>query len=562
MHFISPVCFFRNPLTSKQRYCTLIRFLFYSIIFSFFLSLLKPKADSYELHPFFFGLEFWNLILISFTRAMDTTSAAATAATFKIVRVLASSTTRRTAKPTTLISPGASTRPGMLALCTCGITGTGTVFLRQKCPSPIPRNGFPYLTRCSTKPDIGSDNTTDRNPTVDTGSTSTTQQPSTPAQIQTPTSSSSSTGLVFDLGSNSCWDSREVGSPVVKRYLSDDAERWYMWYHGSSDDNPTSGSIGLAVSGNGIHWERGTGHVRSSTDAGMVMNCSNDWWAFDTACIRPSEVVIMSSTKVRGSNAVYWLYYTGFNSEKVDFSVAPGITVENPERVYKNDNEDTQGSILKSLPGLAISQDGRHWARIEGEHHSGALFDVGSGVEWDSLFVATPRVVFHSNGDLRMYYHSFDAGCGHFAVGIARSRDGIRWVKLGKIMGGGLDGSFDECGVINAHVVRNRRDGGYLMAYEGIAADGQRSIGLAVSPDGLKDWRRCGEDAVLKPSADEDGWDNKGVGSPCLVQLEGSPDEWRLYYRGVGKGGRTGIGMAVSDGSEARNFKRWTGFHV
>jgi hypothetical protein len=25
--------------------------------------------------------------------------------------------------------------------------------------------------------------------------------------------------------------------------------------------------------------------------------------------------------------------------------------------------------ISKSLPGCPISQDGRHWARIEGEHH-------------------------------------------------------------------------------------------------------------------------------------------------------------------------------------------------
>jgi hypothetical protein len=42
--------------------------------------------------------------------------------------------------------------------------------------------------------------------------------------------------------------------------------------------------------------------------------------------------------------------------------------------------------------GLAMSQDGRNWARIEGDHHSGALFDVGAPGEWDELFVGQPQV--------------------------------------------------------------------------------------------------------------------------------------------------------------------------
>jgi hypothetical protein len=88
-----------------------------------------------------------------------------------------------------------------------------------------------------------------------------------------------------------------------------------------------------------------------------------------------------------------------------------------------------------------------------------------------------------------------------------------------------------------------------------------RSIGLAVSPDGLKNWKRLQEDPVVKPS-EKDGWDNKGVGSPCLVQMEGNVDKWRLYYVGIGHGGMTGIGMAVSEGSNIRNFRRWAGSHL
>ncbi len=59
-------------------------------------------------------------------------------------------------------------------------------------------------------------------------------------------------------------------------------------------------------------------------------------------------------------------------------------------------------------------------------------------------------------------------------------------MKLGNIMGGGGSSSFDEFWVMNVHIVRNRKDGKYVMAYEGVAAEMGRSIGLAVSSNGLK----------------------------------------------------------------------------
>ncbi|EEF39964.1 conserved hypothetical protein [Ricinus communis] len=466
--------------------------------------------------------------------------------------IFATSITQRLAHPITLTPLWPPTKPNNYA------------------SNPISRNHtFPSLTCCSTKPDTNTNNGTTQNSSIGSNPSSNSQNLAAPISSNSLSSSfpspSSSTGLVFDLGPIDSWDSKEIGSPVVKRFLSDEEERWYMWYHGnSSEKNSGLDSIGLAVSSNGIHWERGIEAVKSSGDVGLVMNCCQDWWAFDTISIRPSEVVVMSSNKVRASNAVYWLYYSGFSSEKVDFVNDDSLdfNVENPEKFcFGNENSDDGRNIFKSLPGLAISQDGRHWARIEGEHHSGALFDVGSECEWDSLFIASPQVVFHGNGDLRMYYHSFDMENGQFGIGIARSRDGIKWVKLGKIMGGGKSGSFDEFGVMNASVVKSKKDGKYVMAYEGVASDGKRSIGLAVSPDGLKDWRRFQDGEVLKPS-EKDGWDNRGVGSPCLVQMEGDVDEWRLYYRGVSNEGRTGIGMAFCVGNDVSSFTRWTGFQL
>lgn len=408
-----------------------------------------------------------------------------------------------------------------------------------------------FLTHCSTKPNTNKE-ATDENYLSSESLSNSRIQPkaaSVPSRGELSSSSSFSRGLIFDLGPKNSWDNLEIGSPVVKRFLGDEEERWYMWYHGRSSENPDFDSTGLAVSSNGIHWERGTGPVRSNADVGLVMSSSKDWWAFDTHSVRPCEVVIMSSAKVKTNSAVYWLYYTGFCSENIEFlDNSLDFNFKNPDRV------------LKSLPGLAMSHDGRHWARIEGEHHSGALLDLGSDGEWDSLFIASPQVVFHGSGDIRMYYHSLDVKNGHFAVGIARSRDGMRWVKLGKILGEGAKGGFDERGVVNARVLRNRKDGKYLMVYEGVDANGRRSIGMAESSDGLKQWRKVQDSPVFEVSSDG-GWDCEGVGSPCLVQMDGEDtEEWRLYYRGVGNGGRSGIGMAVSQGSEGKVFERWTGF--
>ena len=47
--------------------------------------------------------------------------------------------------------------------------------------------------------------------------------------------------------------------------------------------------------------------------------------------------------------------------------------------------------MCRMRPGLAMSQDGLNWARIEGEHHTGALLDVGEEGDWDELFIANPQ---------------------------------------------------------------------------------------------------------------------------------------------------------------------------
>jgi hypothetical protein len=74
------------------------------------------------------------------------------------------------------------------------------------------------------------------------------------------------------------------------------------------------------------------------------------------------------------------MYYFGGNYEAV--SLAPHST-----------NDKTIKGMRMRI-GLALSQDGIHWSRVEGEYPTGAIVDVGDAGEFDALFVGWPQVLF------------------------------------------------------------------------------------------------------------------------------------------------------------------------
>ncbi|CAI5509080.1 unnamed protein product [Closterium sp. Naga37s-1] len=459
-----------------------------------------------------------------------------------------------------------------------------------------------------------------------------------------PSKPSSLLGLVLSAGPPGSWDSSGVGKAVVRRFASDNEERWFMWYEGWTHDDTsaetggdgTNGNqegedstvppvsvppvsrarTGVAVSANGLHWSRGSGVAETDAKGrggpGMVLQPSANWWNFDTRHVSVSDVMMMSSQKVRASGGVLWMFYVGGNAEELPIParilpllpprLAPA-TVTPPTGAPPAARDFTEGEIVEGLRtriGLAMSHDGRNWARIEGDHHSGAALDVGAEGEWDELFHGAPQIVFHEAGDIRLFYHSLDrsakgdktsdkgdkASEGKFRVGFARSRDGLKWVKFGPVFSGSNgEFAFDALGVTSRYVLRDPRasaggSGGggaagkggkedarkYVMLYEGVAADGSTAIGLAESEDGMSGWKCLGpifepaRGARGKAEGEGDGsgagksggesgpWDSWSVGSPCLVDLGGG--HLRLYYVGSDGRGFQGVGAAESlDGS-------------
>ncbi|KAG2502055.1 hypothetical protein HYH03_000549 [Edaphochlamys debaryana] len=393
-------------------------------------------------------------------------------------------------------------------------------------------------------------------------------------------------GQVFSLGEPGSWDEAAVGSPVVRCYLGDDEQRWVMWYSGRKADSPaganggvdavapSSGSVGVAISRDGVHWFRGTDAIEGSrgpdaaSDVGQTITPNGDWWWFDTCHLAPGDVQVLSNSSVSSGVGVYWMFYAGGDYEPVQL----------PEGFPGAGAEAVEG--MRTRPGLAMSQDGRNWARIEADHHTGALFDVGKPGEPDSLFVRSPQVMNVGPGDMRMFYTSWCPSRRRWVVLSATSPDGFRWTKRGIVFdpaavgaasgtssvdlaaasgssvdmgsaasGNGGAAAFDAQGAAAISVVRDIDNRQYLMFYEAVGADNRRTVGLAVSKD-CSNWRRYGSPVLAAAGEDEgagEAWDGGDVGSPCGVSM--TARKWRIYYAGrstSGSGPWQGIGLAVS----------------
>jgi hypothetical protein len=341
-------------------------------------------------------------------------------------------------------------------------------------------------------------------------------------------------GLLLGPGPAGAWDSERVSGPRV--LLGPDG-LWRMWYYGRDPGfdraiNLPTGRVGLATSRDGLQWQRVTGPLT----LGAVFEAPADPSRFDAGHVGVSDV--------HWRDGLYWMWY---------FGGSQAIQQIGPYSV--------KGIDLR--PGLAISRDGLRWQRVEGPHR-GALLELGAPGAFDMVFCGWPQVVADARG-WKLYYHTIDT---HrlFRIGVAVSDDGLHWRKHGEVLGPGAAGAFDEQGVATRTVIHH--GGRYQMFYEGVGAGGYRSIGLAVSDDGLT-WQR-------QPGPEPDGsvfahaprgsgrWDAYAIGAPSVVAL---PDgRLRMYYIGSNEAGegeavdelrlRHQIGLAVCDGHDLTRWRR------
>ena len=141
-----------------------------------------------------------------------------------------------------------------------------------------------------------------------------------------------------------------------------------MWYHGRSlEADPevvplSMGSIGLAESDDGLHWQK----CRGSTASGAVFTPSKDAANFDSALVG------------MGSIAGNRLYYFGGSREP--FAMGDRYML----------------GVQQSI-GVAFDTGRGQW--------NDRREILPRGDDFDAVFAASPQVVKHSAEDWRMYYH-------------------------------------------------------------------------------------------------------------------------------------------------------------
>lgn len=330
------------------------------------------------------------------------------------------------------------------------------------------------------------------------------------------------------------WDDKCVFHPVVVKDPS--SSTWRMYYYGRNGDAWSSGvtpallstgRIGLALSKDGVHWNRHRGPLPQ----GAILDPDEEEpTCFDSVHVGCSDVMF--------HDGQWWMFYFGGSAEKME--LRPGARA-------------VQG--FRMLPGLVKSEDGVVFDRgpFRGIN---PLLDVGGLGEWDEVFVAWPRVLppSETNSAWVLTYSSIEKQTPPFSsIGLATSRDGHRWTKAGKVLARGAPGSWDEGGVGRRHVVVIENE--FVMFYEGVDGKGVHGIGVATSSDGAR-WEKDAGGAVFTARVGEAAWDNGTVAAPHVVHMDDG--SFRLYYVGSNDSkSASAIGMAVSQG---RNFRSWVRF--
>mmetsp|Transcript_9894 Transcript_9894/g.15226 ORF Transcript_9894/g.15226 Transcript_9894/m.15226 type:complete len:456 (-) Transcript_9894:51-1418(-) len=383
------------------------------------------------------------------------------------------------------------------------------------------------------------------------------------------------------------FDSFRIGSARVHRYIRDslgpeEEAKYVMWYHGrpgNFDEEKelpplTTGRIGRATSNNGLHWEKTTegSLAEDAPDVTLGLN-KESWWGFDTAHVGLGQVLLpMSTPAVMTEGGVYLMYYMG------------GSYDETPVASYLRDVPEASASAkikgMKLKIGVALSQDGITWGRVEGDDPSGACmapyeksdpnmkYIAGMRDDDDSLlnieeelYCGWPEVVVQIIDEKAsqkvagktppaffMYYSTMTKDTKEKCIACAVSADGFRWLKRGVVVRPDESG-LDEAGCARSNVIKkasyNEETGvwtdekGFIMYYEGVSKKDNNHRVMAAESDDGRTWKKLG---VAFDVGGDGAWDCAGVGSPHVLRLDDG--SLRMYYTGQGTDGSTAIGVA------------------
>jgi len=365
-------------------------------------------------------------------------------------------------------------------------------------------------------------------------------------------------------------DSFSAADPSVLK----DGTTWKMWYTG---DDSSKKRVAYATSSDGITWAKG-GKVIAPEDPGVSANIA--FGAFAPTVWRTGSgfAMLLTGRKLVGggvfqtkimdttsTDGISWagpspainpsgsngnFDYSNLNSPEM----LPDPGAVTPYKVYYSGNTIDANGNFHTRIGLATSNDGNAYSKVNGSQSGGSVLDIGAlGTTFDSrqasgLSVAAPP---GASPKFAGFYSGTRGSDFKPRLGEATSTDGTSWTKVpvsapngGALFGLGNPASFDNGGERDPSVLYD--SGTYLLFFTGLSSGGSKSIGYASAP----------EDAVTKQpnngswsarsqllDGDGSGFDASGVAHASVIK-DGST--YVMYYAGLNSAGVAKIGRATA----------------
>jgi predicted GH43/DUF377 family glycosyl hydrolase len=228
---------------------------------------------------------------------------------------------------------------------------------------------------------------------------------------------------VITRGAKGEWDAGDVLNPSVI-WQGDAYYNFFSGYDGET------WHTGLAVSGDGVTWRK----------EGKILSPDPGTWE--------GGAIAANGSAVTDDSGILYYYQAG-----------------NPVEI-----------------GLARSRNGHQWQR-----NGAPVLPVGPYESWDERGVADPYLI-RDGHSFYMFYLGMDRARRQ-RLGVAMSDDGVSWYKLrsNPILDLGEYGAFDSMGLGEPAVWASH--GYYWMLYTGRDRDEMRRLGLARSRDGVR-WKK------------------------------------------------------------------------
>lgn len=271
-----------------------------------------------------------------------------------------------------------------------------------------------------------------------------------------------------------------------------------MWFVGSGwmnefDDCPHV-RIGYAWSMDGIVWNEYAGNP--------VLDIGTDSTDFDYDGVETPTVIFDEGAPI---SERYKMWYAGRNSR---------CSFENDHKL-----------------GYAISPDGVHWTKYEGN----PVFQAGPEDSWFNSFVSSPTVIKRAD-DYQMWFTAPDLVLndqptdGHSNIGFATSTDGVNWDLFDEpVLIAGSEDNWDSAACAEPSVVYY--DNHYYMFYSALDTWDIENfqVGFAFSTDGVH-WSKAIENPVLTIGEMEE-WDAYWASHPAVL-FDPIAGRFEMWYTG------------------------------